>query len=119
MNLEIIDLSHSPNLAITPDFSGTTNLERLIVGGCRSLSKVHPSIGRHTKPEYMNIVDCKSLRILPSYLEMESLKFCTLNCCSKLQKFPEVVGNMNSLVELGLDGTCIKELPSSLKYLSG
>ncbi|KAB5529822.1 hypothetical protein DKX38_019903 [Salix brachista] len=118
-NLKIINLSNSLNLTNTPDFTGIPNLESLNLEGCRSLSEVHPSFGRHKKLQFVNLVNCISLRILPSNLEMESLKSCTLNGCSKLDKFPDIVGNMNCLRELRLDGTAITELPSSFNRLAG
>jgi Leucine-rich repeat (LRR) protein len=50
---------------------------------------------------------------------MESLKICTLDGCSKLEKFPDIVGNMNELMVLRLDETGITELSSSIRHLIG
>jgi len=119
VNLKIINLSNSLNLIKTPDFTGILNLENLILEGCTSLSEVHPSLARHKKLQYVNLMDCESIRILPSNLEMESLKVCTLNGCSKLEKFPDIVGNMNKLMVLHLDETGIKKLSSSICHLIG
>ncbi|KAJ6960299.1 hypothetical protein NC653_038354 [Populus alba x Populus x berolinensis] len=119
VNLKIINLSNSLYLTKTPDLTGTSNLERLILEGCISLSKVHPSLGRHKKLQYVNLVNCKSIRILPNNLEMESLNVFTLDGCSKLEKFPDIVGNMNCLMVLCLDGTGIKELSSSIHHFIG
>jgi Leucine-rich repeat (LRR) protein len=117
--LKIINLSNSLNLSRTPDLTGIPNLESLILEGCTSLSEVHPSLGSHKKLQYVNLVNCKSIRILTSNLEMESLKVFTLDGCSKLEKFPDIVGNMNCLMELCLDGTGIAELSSSIRDLIG
>ncbi|KAJ6861142.1 hypothetical protein NC651_037274 [Populus alba x Populus x berolinensis] len=87
VNLKVINLSNSLNLSKTPDLTGILNLERLILEGCTSLSKVHPSLGRHKKLEYVNLVNCKSFRILPSNLEMESLKFSLLMVAQNLRSF--------------------------------
>ncbi|CAK7330207.1 unnamed protein product [Dovyalis caffra] len=119
INLKIINLSHSINLTNTPDFTGIPNLSSLILEGCTSLFEVHPSLGHHKKLQLVNLVDCNSLRILPSNLEMESLKVCRLDGCLKLEKFPDIVGNMNCLRELRLDGTGIAELSSSIHHLVG
>ena len=62
---------------------------------------------------------CESVRILPSNLEMESLKVFTLDVCSKLEKFPDIVGNMNCLMVLRLDKTGITKLSSSIRHLIG
>jgi Leucine-rich repeat (LRR) protein len=64
-------------------------------------------------------MDCESIRILPSKLEMKSLKVCILDGCSKLEKFPDIVGNMDCLMVLRLDGTGIEELSSSIHHLIG
>ena len=119
VNLKIINLSNSLNLIKTPDLTGILNLESLILEGCTSLSEVHPSLAHHKKLQYVNLVKCKSIRILPNNLEMESLKVCTLDGCSKLEKFPDIVGNMNCLMELRLDGTGVEELSSSIHHLIG
>jgi hypothetical protein len=50
---------------------------------------------------------------------MELLEVFTLSGYSKLDKFPDIVGNMNCLRELRLDGTAIAELSSSFHCLAG
>ena len=115
--MKIINLSNSLHLTKTPDFTGIPNLESLILEGCTSLSEVHPSLGYHKKLQYVNLMDCESIRILPSNLELESLKVCIFDGCSKLEKFPDIVGNMNCLMVLRLDGTGITKLSSSMHHL--
>ncbi|KAG6745716.1 hypothetical protein POTOM_050219 [Populus tomentosa] len=103
----------------TPYLTGILNLESLILEGCTSLSEVHPSLARHKKLQYVNLVNCVSIRILPNNLEMESLKVFTLDDCSKLEKFPDIVGNMNCLMVLCLDETGITKISSSIHHLIG
>ena len=55
----------------------------------------------------------------PSSIHMESLQILILSGCSKLKNFPEVQGEMGNLSELYLDGTAIRELPSSIEHLNG
>lgn len=50
---------------------------------------------------------------------MESLQILTFSGCLKLNKCPEVQGNMEHLQELSLEGTAIKGLPSSIENLTG
>eukprot|EP00258_Populus_trichocarpa_P023335 XP_024439354.1 TMV resistance protein N [Populus trichocarpa] len=50
---------------------------------------------------------------------MESLKVCILDGCSKLEKFPDIVGNMNKLMVLHLDETGSTKLSSSIRHLIG
>ncbi|KAG6743043.1 hypothetical protein POTOM_053988 [Populus tomentosa] len=118
VNLKIINLNNSLNLSKTPDLTGIPNLESLILEGCTSLSEVHPSLASHKNLQYVNLMNCKS-RILPSNLEIESLKVFTLDGCSKLEKFPDIVGNMSKLMVLRLDGTGITKLSSSIHHLIG
>ncbi|KAJ6861112.1 disease resistance protein RUN1-like [Populus alba x Populus x berolinensis] len=112
VNLKIINLSNSLNMSKTPDLIGIPNLKSLILEGCTSLSKVHPSLSHNNKLQYVNLVNCARIRILPNNLEMESLKVCTLDGCSKLEKFPDIVGNMNCLMVLCLDETEVLGLRS-------
>ncbi|KAB2631679.1 TMV resistance protein N-like [Pyrus ussuriensis x Pyrus communis] len=117
--LKIIKLSYSQSLIKTPDFSEVPNLERLILEGCTSLSDIHPSITGLKRLVLLNLKDCKSLRSLPSSIELKSLRIFVLSGCTKLKKFPKIVGNMEHLFKLSLDGTAIRELPSTIDHLPG
>ncbi|XP_047269628.1 disease resistance protein RPV1-like [Capsicum annuum] len=63
--------------------------------------------------------NCKSLNSFPSSVQMESLESFSLSGCEKLEKFPEIRGNMELLSELLLAHTALWELPSSIGLLSG
>ncbi|RVW29908.1 Disease resistance-like protein DSC1 [Vitis vinifera] len=117
--LKFIKLSHSQHLIKTPDFSGAPNLRRIILVGCTSLVKVHPSIGALKKLIFLDLEGCKNLKSFSSSIHMESLQILNLAGCSKLKKFPEVQGAMYNLPELSLKGTAIKGLPLSIEYLNG
>ncbi|KAJ9687193.1 hypothetical protein PVL29_015874 [Vitis rotundifolia] len=117
--LKFIELSHSQHLIKTPDFSGAPKLRRIILEGCTSLVKVHPSIGALKKLIFLNLEGCKNLKSFLSSIHLESLQILTLSGCSKLKKFPEVQGAMDNLLELSLKGTAIKGLPLSIEYLNG
>lgn len=117
--LKFMRLSHSQNLISSPDFTGVPNLEELILDGCTSLCVIHPSLLVHKKLILLNLEGCISLKALPSKIAMESLKTLVLSRCSKLKMFPEIVGSMESLMKLMLDGTAIRELPMSIELLSG
>ncbi|RVW59077.1 putative disease resistance protein [Vitis vinifera] len=68
-------------------------------------------------PDFSGITNLE--RYFPSSGKLESLQILILSGCSKLEKFPEIRGYMEHLSELYLDGTAIKELPSSIEYASG
>ena len=67
----------------------------------------------------MDLNGCKCLESLPPKISLESLEIFILCGCSRLKKFPEVMGNMSSLLELYLNETAIKELPLSVEHLTG
>ncbi|RVW59237.1 TMV resistance protein N [Vitis vinifera] len=95
-NLRYINLSDSQQLIELPNFSNVPNLERLFLSGCVSLES------------------------LPG--DIDQLKhLLVLNCsgCSKLTSFPKIKCNIRKLEVLSLDGTAIKELPSSIELLEG
>nr|XP_011470190.1 PREDICTED: TMV resistance protein N-like isoform X2 [Fragaria vesca subsp. vesca] len=115
--LKSIDLSYSLNLTRTPDFTGTPNLEKLVLVGCTSLVKIHPSIALLKRLKIWNFRDCKSIKSLPSEVHMEFLEKFNLSGCSKLKRIPEFVGQMKRL-SLSLGGSAVEKLPSSIELLS-
>ncbi|KAH9781822.1 ADP-ribosyl cyclase/cyclic ADP-ribose hydrolase [Citrus sinensis] len=83
------------------------------------LCEIHQSLLRHNKLILLNLKGCTSLTTLPGEIFMESLKTLVLSGCSKLKEFPDIVGGMECLQELRLDGTDIKELLVSIELMSG
>ncbi|KAB1227128.1 putative WRKY transcription factor 19 [Morella rubra] len=67
--------------------------------------------GSSIKQMWKEINFCKNLRELPDKISLESLEDFILSGCSRLEKFPDIVGNMTSLGLLYLDGTSIREVP--------
>ncbi|KAL6126009.1 hypothetical protein ACLB2K_074060 [Fragaria x ananassa] len=118
-NLKYIDLSFSENLIKTPDFSGILNLERLVLEGCTNVVEIHSSIAFLKKLKILNFTSCKSIRSLPSEVQMESLEVFILSGCSRLKIIPEFLGPMRNLSILSLDGTAIVEAPASVECLIG
>lgn len=114
-----IDLSNCEHLKQAPDFSRVPNLERLILEGCKKLSKVDPAIGELKQLVSLNLKGCESLKSLSQVLNLISLETLILSGCTKLIKCPDIVENMDHLSELYLDGTAIKELPISIERLTG
>ncbi|KAJ4712974.1 putative Disease resistance protein [Melia azedarach] len=117
--LKVMRLSHCQNLIETPDFTGLSNLQELILTRCQRLQEIHPSLLVHKKLVVLDMKDCTSLKILPKKIGMNSLKKLVLSGCLKLENFPEIESRMECLSELLLDGTAIIELPLSIELLSG
>lgn len=118
-NLKRLELSGSEWLMETPDFSQAQNLEMIDLEGCKSLTSVHPSIGGLKRLKQLDLSFCKHLRELPDQISLVSLEDFILSGCSRLKKFPDIVGDMKSLELLYLDGTGIREVPTSFTNLSG
>ena len=97
------------------------NLETLDLSGCVNLTEVHDNIGLLDKLKDWELNGCKKLKILPSKLNLKSLKHLTLHGCKRLKKFPQIHPEMKCLTHLlllSLSDTRISKLPSSLKYLT-
>ncbi|CAL9006559.1 unnamed protein product [Prunus brigantina] len=111
-SLKILDLSHSHSLTETMDFSYCPNLEKLVLVDCTSLIYVHGSIGNLERLIYLNMKDCKNLRMLPRNICMlKSLETFIISGCSNLNGLSiEMLRNMDSLKVLETDGIPISEL---------
>ncbi|XP_070681299.1 disease resistance protein RUN1-like [Malus domestica] len=128
-SLKILDVSHSHDLSEMIDFSLCPKLEELILVDCTSLIDVHESIGNLERLVYLNMKDCKNLRMLPKNMCMlKSLETLILSGCSNLDEFPvEMMKKMESLEVLATDGiplrperssTILSSFPCSLVELS-
>ncbi|MFS7990222.1 putative P-loop containing nucleoside triphosphate hydrolase, leucine-rich repeat domain superfamily [Helianthus anomalus] len=113
-NLKIIDLRHSYFLTTTPDFEGLPCLERLILKFCMHLEEIHPSIGYHKRLVFVDMECCLSLKRFPPIIHMKNLEALYLRGCEKLQQFPDIRLNMDSLVTLNLGITKIEIIPPSV-----
>ncbi|CAL2276540.1 unnamed protein product [Prunus armeniaca] len=118
-NLKYMDLSCSLNLVTTPNFTGIPKLQVLNLERCENLVEIHPSIAHLKWLTELTLDGCKSVKSLPSEVEMDSLVYFSLDGCSKLKKIPEFSGQMENLSTLKLNMTPIEKLPSSIGRLVG
>ena len=116
--MKIIDLSWCKSFTKLPDLC-SPNLEVLKLVFCENLIEVHDSIGFLEKLKVWNLHGCSQLQILPSMLMLKSLRYFDLEGCSRLEKFPNIYPEMKYLKKLYLFSSGIRELPSSLLYLTG
>ncbi|KAM7462849.1 hypothetical protein LguiA_030970 [Lonicera macranthoides] len=106
--LKILDLSYSPLLESTPNFSGLANLERVSLRYCINLGEIHESIGELGRLLSLNLKGCNKLQKLPTSIgQIKSLKKIVLSGCSKLKDFPFDLGKMECLTVFHADGTSI------------
>ncbi|BFG15414.1 hypothetical protein CerSpe_016890 [Prunus speciosa] len=117
--LTFLNFTGSQFLTQIPDLSVITNLRYLNANGCRSLVEVHPSVGYLDKLEVLDFCDCHKLTKFPNKVRLKSLIIFRLYGCINLESFPEIVDKMESLNELNLGRTAIKQLPASIEHLIG
>ncbi|CAN6580192.1 unnamed protein product [Malus baccata var. baccata] len=114
-----INLSGCQYLMRISDFSGVPNLVRLDLTYCTNLTEVDPSVGFLNKLEELSLDKCYNLTVFPTTISLKSLRKFNLRGCEKFEIFPEIVGKMESLYNLELWETAIKELPPSIENLTG
>ncbi|KAJ6422001.1 hypothetical protein OIU84_027021 [Salix udensis] len=91
--------------------SVTSKLEYLSLRGCSKLTKF-PEISGDIEELYLNKT---AITEVPSSIQfVKKLRLLDMSGCSKLESLPEITVPMKSLTILMLDGTGIKEIPSSL-----
>ncbi|XP_071718692.1 disease resistance protein RPV1-like [Rutidosis leptorrhynchoides] len=136
-SLKILNLSYCEDLMKTPNFSGLSGLEKLILKGCKRLRKVDKSLESLNKLALLDITDCIKLRefpLLPASLvslEMSSIPnladFRSLQCSDSTPFDPKTLVNSNvsmdwsnlvSLERLIIDGNnIITRLPQVIQTL--
>lgn len=117
-SLQHLNLSYCNKLERIPDFSSASNLKSLYLEECTNLIEIDESVGSLDKLVALVLTGCTNLVKLPSRLRLKSLDYLGLSRCRKLENFPTIDENMRSLRLLDLDFTAIKELPSSIEYLT-
>ncbi|XP_050387107.1 disease resistance-like protein DSC1 isoform X2 [Argentina anserina] len=117
-SLVMLDLSGCSNLVRFPSISGNMKELKYLFLNSTAITEIPSSINDLPALYEFLLCDCSELISLPSIIHMKSVGALLLNGCSKLEKFPEISGVMRSLWELKLDGSAIKQLPSSINHLT-
>ncbi|KAL2967656.1 hypothetical protein AAZX31_16G187400 [Glycine max] len=118
-NLKFLNFEQCEFLTEIPDVSVLLNLEELSFDRCGNLITVHDSIGFLNKLKILSATWCRKLTTFPP-LNLTSLERLELSCCSSLENFPEILGEMKNLLKLKLYGLLgVKGLPVSFQNLVG
>ncbi|XP_048431408.1 TMV resistance protein N-like isoform X1 [Pyrus x bretschneideri] len=117
--LTSMNLSGCEFLEKIPDFSGIPNLKHLDLSECKSLVEVDDSVGFLDKLVEMDLSGCSRLTRFVTRLGLRSLKKLSLCGCTRLETFPVIENKMKSLWRLDIKRSGIRELPSSIVYLTG
>ena len=115
-SLKDFNLSYCERLEKFPAICAP-NLESLNISFCKNLIDVHESVGDLHKLNFWSLRSCIKLEILPSRLQLRSLRVLDLNDCRRLEKFPDIHPEMKCL-QLIMINSGIREWPSSLTHLT-
>ncbi|TXG67426.1 hypothetical protein EZV62_008701 [Acer yangbiense] len=133
LNVEVCE-----NIMNIPDCTSLKSLKYIFLNGCLKLKRL-PELPNNVtvlrlrdipmeelpssledlcRLESLFLDGCSRLKSLPSSVcKWKSLRLLSLNNCSKIDKFPDDIGTLESLTEIEAAGTAIREVPSSLKSL--
>ena len=119
-SLVILNLTYCLKVRKIPEFVGNMErLEELLLEGS-AIIELPSSVECLTGLKILTLRHCKNLVHLPNTICcLTLLDNLDLFGCSQFNKLPEDLGKMVSLKVLVLGGTAIKELPSSVQFLTG
>ncbi|ONH90044.1 hypothetical protein PRUPE_8G032100 [Prunus persica] len=113
--LTTLSLSFCSKSKKTPEFSGQMKNVSWLCLCQTSIEKLSSSIGCLVGLTTLLLLNCKNLEGFPSEIcNLKSLEELDASRCSKIDKLPENVGEMESLTKLRLYGTSIRQLPRSI-----
>ncbi|XP_058730480.1 disease resistance protein Roq1-like [Vicia villosa] len=120
-NLTHIDVSHSKNLIMMPNFKEIPNLECLDLEGCIKLVNIDPSIGTLRRLSTLNLKNCTTLVSIPDNIfGLRSIKDLTIAGCPNLFKFDnkllEIQRQTEQLEMLDNKDSIIQYQPTSFIY---
>ncbi|KAK2653645.1 hypothetical protein Ddye_013501 [Dipteronia dyeriana] len=114
-SLTQLSLQGCSSITEFPDISGDVSV--LYLDGT-AIDQVPSSIERLTKLHRLSLKYCTRLkRVSSSIFKLQSLSFCILSGCSRLDDLPEVLETKGNLEGLYLDRTSIKKLPATIEFL--
>ncbi|RHN55265.1 putative leucine-rich repeat domain, L domain-containing protein [Medicago truncatula] len=100
------------------DVSCLPNLEKISFRHCENLMTIDSSVGFLNKLKIIRADGCLKLMSFPP-MELTSLQRLELSFCDSLECFPEILGEMENITEIVLEGTSIEELSYSFQNLTG
>ncbi|CAL2276355.1 unnamed protein product [Prunus armeniaca] len=113
--LKSLSLGFCSKLKKIPEFSGQMKNFSTLDLQVTSIEKLPSSIGCLVGLTSLLLKDCKNLAgLLSEICNLKSLGALHVNGCSKIDKLPENMGEMECLRTLLLNGTAIRQLPHSV-----
>uniref|UniRef100_A0A2N9HJ52 C-JID domain-containing protein n=1 Tax=Fagus sylvatica TaxID=28930 RepID=A0A2N9HJ52_FAGSY len=87
--LKCIDLKYCYNLVRTPEFIGVPRLERIYLSECFNLVEIHPSIGKLSELEVLDLRGCGRLQSLPKL--PSTVRYINAERCKSLEPSPTLL----------------------------
>ncbi|KAK3430881.1 hypothetical protein EUGRSUZ_E02543, partial [Eucalyptus grandis] len=115
--LKYMTLRGCNSLVSMPDLSCTPNLEELYLFHCKKLLEIHESVAYHYKLRVLHLLGCNKFSIFPSVLQSKNLQRLFIEECKKFGRFPDIPHKLESLKELHIKESAIKEIPASIENL--
>ncbi|XP_027331302.1 TMV resistance protein N-like isoform X1 [Abrus precatorius] len=118
-HLTELNFSYCRFITHLPDVSGVPSLKHIKLIACRKLISIDESVGFLEKLESLDARECGKLRKFSSRIWLPSLQLLNFEFCNNLQSFPEIEKVMDKPLDICLNDTKIRELPSSVYNLMG
>jgi hypothetical protein len=87
--LKCINLKYCYNLVRTPEFIGVPRLERIYLIECKNLVEIHPSIGKLSELEVLDLRGCGRLQSLPKL--PSTVRYINAERCRSLEPSPTLL----------------------------